>query len=328
VWPPGIDGGPGPPAPIANPLERTRRAAAAEAAAGLFVQRTAPGSAPPGQVLFDELGDAKAFTAEEAQALALDPQGSFLLASRVPWLVRYRVAVTTGGVTAATGAGQQQAVLREVLHRPGGGEQHGGAGGGGGREGKAAAAAGGPAALVVSSYMAATGQLMARYKQRCYLGRQPFTVGRARSVGRALSGLHFEGLCRWHCYGGAGTGPAMPLSSQKYPTPDRCQLGPSTSSLRYAERPRHTAPPLLTRAHPHHQQVVAAAMTPSQRDLLLFCHVARQQDDPDSFRTLTVMVRRGRAWQASHWWLGLAVFAPPTVLSRARSVCCGMNSTQ
>lgn len=39
-------------------------------------------------------------------------------------------------------------------------------------------------------------------------------------------------------------------------------------------------------------QVVAAEMTPSQRDVLLFCHVAARDDDPDSFPTLSVMVRR------------------------------------
>ncbi|KAI8464836.1 MAG: hypothetical protein J3K34DRAFT_525879 [Monoraphidium minutum] len=37
-------------------------------------------------------------------------------------------------------------------------------------------------------------------------------------------------------------------------------------------------------------KVVAAELTPSQRDLLLFCHVAGRGDDPDSFPTLSVMV--------------------------------------
>ncbi len=37
-------------------------------------------------------------------------------------------------------------------------------------------------------------------------------------------------------------------------------------------------------------QVVAAEMTPSKRDLLLFCEVPGQPDDPDSFATMSISV--------------------------------------
>ena len=39
-------------------------------------------------------------------------------------------------------------------------------------------------------------------------------------------------------------------------------------------------------------QVVAAEMTANKRDLLLFCCFPGQQEDPDSFSVLSVLVRR------------------------------------
>jgi len=235
IWPPAQQQGsqsssnsppPPPPPPIANPLERSRRRAVAEAASGLFGKRPSPENEPPARIPFDpEENLDLAARSDEARLLKQDPKGSFLLTgSRVPWLVRYRTAVGTNAA-GQTGA-QPPVVLREVIHRPSTGHT----------SGSSATNASGstPAArsLVISSYSAATGELLARYKQRCAAVRQPL-------------------------------------------------------------------------------KVVAAEMTQSRRDLLLFCRIGGQQDDPDSFPTLSVLVSHAPG-TAGHWlwcdvWCGLAL---------------------
>jgi hypothetical protein len=169
VWPAGPDGGPGPPPPIANPIERTRRAAALEAASSSRTQRADPQAAAMGREPFAD------GTLQEAAAGAPGegPHGSALLAARVPWLVRFRTAVNGRCPAGAASPGQPQTVLREVIHRPSMATAAAASGGG-----SASSGGSGATTLVVSTYLAATGQLLARHKQRCAATRQPSKVGR------------------------------------------------------------------------------------------------------------------------------------------------------
>jgi hypothetical protein len=172
VWPPlPRDGAPQPPPPIANPLERARRAAEARAARGLLSRRPPPGLEAPPRVPYE----ADRGAADEARALASDPRGDFLLASRTPWIVRYRTAVLAGGGGSGGGLAEG-ALLREVIHRPLQEQQQPQDGGGGAGSGSTAGGGGGRT-LVVSSYAAATEELVSRSKQRCTDARQPFKVG-------------------------------------------------------------------------------------------------------------------------------------------------------
>ncbi|KIZ03210.1 tRNA-dihydrouridine synthase A [Monoraphidium neglectum] len=210
VWPL-PSGRPGASPGISNPIERARRdAAGAGAGGGVFGRRPSAAAEPQARIPYEpDAEDAPPGVDGVAarRGAAGDATGGALLESRAPWIVRYRTtsaaavaaAQAAGGAGAArpavAGAAGAAVVVREVLHRP--------------PEG---AVAGAPArALVVSTYSAATGELLARSKQRCGAARQPF-------------------------------------------------------------------------------KVVAAELAPSQRDLLLFCHVAGRDDDPDSFPTFSVMV--------------------------------------
>lgn len=84
--------------------------------------------------------------------LQQDPQASFLLESRLPWMVRY-LHSSSGSSSSSNGR-----IVRQVLHRP------------------LDNSAPGSNVLVVSSYDAGTGELLMRAKQRCTYNRAPVKV--------------------------------------------------------------------------------------------------------------------------------------------------------
>lgn len=89
---------------------------------------------------------------EDSELLQQDPQGKFLLDSRLPWMVRYIPSTSGGGSSGLR-------ILRQVSHRP------------------LDNSAPGSNVLVVSSYDAGSGELMMRAKQRCTFSRAPIKVG-------------------------------------------------------------------------------------------------------------------------------------------------------
>ncbi|KAF6259108.1 hypothetical protein COO60DRAFT_1700968 [Scenedesmus sp. NREL 46B-D3] len=88
----------------------------------------------------------------DAALLQQDPTGAFLLQPRLPWLVRYLPAGSSGS---GSSSGR---VLRQVLHRPLDNSQAG------------------SNMLVISSFDAASGELLMRAKQRCTFVRAGMKV--------------------------------------------------------------------------------------------------------------------------------------------------------
>lgn len=288
VLPPPPPGALPAPPPIANPLQRVlRRAAAAGAGGGLFWSRGAGAGDPAGRTPYEpEPGEGHAAAAQSgvpgasgrgagAAAAAAGggagaggAGGGGALEGRVPWLVRYRTEVTGAATDDTPAAVGHQRVLREVIHRPAG--DAGAGGGSGGVDGAPAARAG---SLVVSSYDGATGQLVARYKQRCGTARAPCKVYRR--------GAHV-------CCAAAGCccelRQALALRAAPWPA-----VPPRHASLHRLTPPAGMGDPCCR------LQVVAAELTPSRRDLVMMCSVPGAADDPDGFATITVLVKPPRA---------------------------------